>query len=139
MIKIQYKVFIVILLISTTGLLAGCASSGSQRSSGGSQGEITDPSLTLADYLRRYSSVRVQGSGRNVQVFVRGSNNSVTGTNAPLFVVDGQRVGRQYSTVAGIVNVRDIASIDVLKGTEASSRYGMEGSNGVIVIRTKSR
>lgn len=69
-------------------------------------------------------------------VFIRGSQ-SVNNSNQPLFVVDGSRVGRTFSQVESFVNVNDIDNIEVLKGNEASSRYGMAGSNGVVIIRTK--
>ncbi|MBX3239990.1 MAG: TonB-dependent receptor plug domain-containing protein [Chitinophagaceae bacterium] len=49
----------------------------------------------------------------------------------PLFVIDGVPAGKES------VNPDDIESITVLKGENAISRYGREGGNGVIEIKTK--
>lgn len=54
----------------------------------------------------------------------------------PLYVVDGQRLGRSYARVASQVPVTDITSIKVVKGSEASI-YGVQGGNGIIEITTK--
>ncbi|MDX1587029.1 MAG: hypothetical protein R3222_09800, partial [Balneolaceae bacterium] len=42
------------------------------------------------------------------------------------------------SVVNAIVDVNDIEHIEVLKGSEAGSQYGLRGSNGVIIIKTKT-
>lgn len=118
----------------------GCASSGDTRGSvtvkKGVGSQVENPTVSLADYLRREAGVTVQGSGSNARVLVRGVR-SVHGNNQPLFVIDGSRVGRSLSQVATMISVNDIDKIEVLKGNEASSRYGMEGSAGVILIRTR--
>src|SRR5690606_41863542 len=36
------------------------------------------------------------------------------------------------------INPQDIESINVLKGGEATALYGMRGTNGVVVVTTKS-
>lgn len=98
--------------------------------------EVTNSSLSLADYLRRVPGVTVQGSGSSATVLVRGVQSANAG-NQPLFVIDGARMGRSFSRVIDAVDVNDIDTINVLKGNEASGRYGMQGSAGVIEIRTK--
>lgn len=98
--------------------------------------EVDNDSIPLSDYLRRVAGVTVYGSGGNVSVNIRGSMSFET-TTEPLFVIDGQRVGRDYSRVESMVPVADIATIRVVKGVEASSGYGLEGGNGVIEITTK--
>lgn len=89
----------------------------------------------LADFLYRVPGVQVSGPTSNPTVTVRGisSFNSVI---EPLYVIDGQAVGTNYVTVNGMLNVRDIDYIQVLKGSEASL-YGVRGGNGVIVITTR--
>lgn len=57
--------------------------------------------------------------------------------NEPLFVIDGMPVRGGASSIADI-NPNDIESMSVLKGAAASALYGQEGSNGVILITTKS-
>lgn len=98
--------------------------------------------------------------GSNVSVKIRGVS-SLTGTNEPLYVIDGIPISgdaRNSSTsgrnVAGesnfsnagnialsplsVINPNDIESIDILKDASATAIYGSRGSNGVIIITTKS-
>jgi TonB-linked SusC/RagA family outer membrane protein len=86
---------------------------------------------------------------------IRGQN-SITGSNQPLFVVDGVPIdnsmnysgnpdnlqnnltqGVNYSNRAIDLNPDDIASISVLKGGAATALYGLRAGNGVIIITTK--
>lgn len=63
---------------------------------------------------------------------VRGGN-SVTGSNSPLYIVDGFPV----SSLSDI-SPTDIESISVLKDASSTAIYGAQGANGVILITTKS-
>lgn len=93
------------------------------------------------------------GPGSSTRVIIRG-NNSLTGNNQPLYVIDGvpmndSSFGSSNSDVAsefsrndygnGIsdINPDDIESISVLKGPNAGALYGSRASNGVILITTK--
>jgi len=95
--------------------------------------------LSLADYLKRIPGVQVTqntvGTG-NVQVTVRGAN-SMGDNREPLFIVNGVNIGNGYERAAPLVDVNDIASVQVLKSGQETAPYGMQGSNGVIVIKTK--
>jgi len=71
--------------------------------------------------------------GRTTKVTIRGSN-SITGSNNPLFVVDGSPID---ANVALNINPNEIESMNVLKGATASALYGLRASNGVILIETK--
>ena len=78
--------------------------------------------------------------GGNMIVRIRG-NNSVIGSNDPLYVVDGVPIqgGNNGSTnLLSTLNPTDIESIEVLKDASATAIYGSRGSNGVILITTKS-
>ena len=90
--------------------------------------------LSLADLLRREPGVLVQGSGSNAKVTIRGG----AGANFsdPLFVIDRVPVGNSYAQAAGMVDVNDIANVNVLKGSDAQ-QYGTRGNSGVIEITTK--
>ncbi len=125
----------VILLVIAIG--AGCGPS-REASTSTEQPDVKvdNSSLSLTDYLRRVPGLTVQGSGSNAMVLIRGVQ-SANSSNQPLFVIDGNRAGRSLSQVIDAVDVNDIDNIEVLKGNEASSRYGMQGSAGVILIRTK--
>ncbi len=70
--------------------------------------------------------------GTNMRIRIRGTN-SVNGSNDPLYVVDGF-LGADYS----MLNPNDIESITILKDASATSMYGSQGSNGVVLITTKS-
>src|SRR5687768_10760968 len=94
--------------------------------------------------------VRVSGSGGSFagsSIIIRGFT-TFTGSNQPLFVVDGVPIdnggggialqtGVTRSNRAIDLNQEDIESITVLKGPSASVLYGSRASNGVILITTK--
>ncbi|WP_439558763.1 TonB family protein, partial [Dyadobacter sp.] len=61
--------------------------------------------------------------------------NVPTGEKAPLYVVDGKEV--ENAAVAQKLAPDQIASVNVLKNSKATSIYGNKGKNGVIEIATK--
>jgi TonB-dependent SusC/RagA subfamily outer membrane receptor len=69
---------------------------------------------------------------------VRGAS-TVTGDNQPLFVVNGSPMGTSYQTIAGMVEVADIKSIEVLKDVSSTNSYGVRGAAGVILIKTRKQ
>jgi TonB-linked SusC/RagA family outer membrane protein len=94
-------------------------------------------------------------AGASSFITIRGQN-SISGSNQPLFVVDGIPIdnsmeysgnpddgrnnltnGVAYSNRAIDLNPDDIESISVLKGGAATSLYGMRAGNGVVIITTK--
>ena len=69
--------------------------------------------------------------GGSTSIRIRGTN-SISGSNDPLYVIDG------FPTNNGInINPDDIASMDILKDASATAIYGSRGANGVIIITTK--
>ena len=76
-------------------------------------------------------------AGGDLTVRIRGGSSSVSGNNAPLYIVDG--VPFSPSTDGGLsgINPNDIQSIRVLKDAADITMYGIRGANGVIVIKTK--
>ncbi|KAA2243604.1 TonB-dependent receptor [Chitinophaga agrisoli] len=81
------------------------------------------------------SGVQVASSsgqpGKGLSVRIRGVN-SITGSNEPLYVIDGYIGGSIES-----VNPNDIENIEILKDASATAIYGSRGSNGVVLISTK--
>ncbi|MGJ1286491.1 SusC/RagA family TonB-linked outer membrane protein [Sphingobacterium spiritivorum] len=89
------------------------------------------------------------GAGGSSKVIIRG-NNSLIGNSQPLYVVDGVPIDNQNYGAAGSsggtdygdgisnINPEDIETISVLKGPNAAALYGQRGSNGVILITTKT-
>lgn len=72
--------------------------------------------------------------GQEANITIRG-NNSLTQSNAPLFVIDGFQ---SESSLATSLSSSDIESVQVLRDASATAIYGARGANGVIVITTKS-
>jgi TonB-dependent starch-binding outer membrane protein SusC len=70
--------------------------------------------------------------GAPLSVRIRGTN-SITGSNEPLYVIDGY-IGGSIQTISP----SDIETLEVLKDASASAIYGSRGSNGVVLITTKS-
>ena len=91
------------------------------------------------------------GPGGSSKIVLRG-NNSLTGSNQPLIVVDGIPMDNFTGGVddawgnSGVdmgnglsdINPEDIESMNVLKGASAAALYGSRAGNGVILITTKS-
>ena len=88
-------------------------------------------------------------SGSGTSILIRGMS-SFSGSNQPLFVVDGvpfsSDTNAQGSFVDGNngssrfldIDPNNIESVNVLKGLAAATLYGTQGRNGVILITTKS-
>ena len=68
-----------------------------------------------------------------MNIVVRGTN-SITGSNAPLYVIDGFP---WEDGSASSINPNDVESMEVLKDASATAIYGARGANGVIMITTK--
>lgn len=95
------------------------------------------PITQVSDALQgRVSGVQVENSGvpgGSVKIRVRGSG-SINKSNDPLYVVDG--IVRE-SGLDGI-NPEDIQSMQVLKDASSTAIYGSRGSNGVVLVTTKT-
>ncbi|HMH31702.1 MAG TPA: TonB-dependent receptor [Puia sp.] len=70
--------------------------------------------------------------GSPLSVRIRGFN-SITGSNEPLYVIDGYIGGSIES-----VSPSDIESLEILKDASATAIYGSRGANGVVLITTKT-
>jgi TonB-linked SusC/RagA family outer membrane protein len=90
--------------------------------------------------------------GQGSRIVIRGVKSLGPGkNNQPLFVIDGivmdnstitggdaQASIRGMSNRAADINPDDVESISILRGGAATALYGQAGSNGVVVITTKS-
>lgn len=72
--------------------------------------------------------------GKELEVTIRGIGSLGAGSQ-PLYVVDGFPMG---TSIGQSLNPSDIESISVLKDAASTAIYGARGSNGVILITTKS-
>lgn len=91
----------------------------------------------------RVAGVTVDGQGGpGDQASIRIRGVGTLGNNDPLYVIDGVqiRVGDAYGSqnVSNLLNPSDIESITILKDPSLIALYGSRGSNGVVVITTKS-
>lgn len=105
----------------------------------------------------RIAGVQVtQNSGQPggaTSIRIRGAN-SITGSNEPLYVIDGIPFQGDGTAVQGFdwaggangqnrvnplaaINPQDIVSIEVLKDASASAIYGARAANGVVLVTTK--
>ncbi len=68
------------------------------------------------------------------QVLLRGIG-TISADNEPLVIIDGV-----YSSIADLylLNANDIESFNVLKDGASTAIYGTRGSNGVIIVKTKT-
>ena len=87
----------------------------------------SNPNVMASMQLRGASSLQMETSSLK--------SNFVTGTNMPLFILDG------FET--NIEKIKDmdmnrVQSITILKDASAKAIYGSKGANGVIVVETKA-
>lgn len=73
--------------------------------------------------------------GAGTAIRVRGGN-SITGSNEPLWVIDGIIVGTNFNL--NNINANDVKSIEILKDASSIAIYGSRGANGVILVTTKN-
>lgn len=73
--------------------------------------------------------------GAGTAIRVRGGN-SITGSNEPLWVIDGIVVGTNFNL--NNINAADIKSIEILKDASSIAIYGSRGANGVVLVTTKN-
>lgn len=89
--------------------------------------------------------------GQGTRIIIRGIKSLDPGkNNQPLFVIDGIVMDNSTTTIDGQgslrglsnraadINPDDVESISVLRGGAATALYGQAGSNGVVIITTKS-
>lgn len=109
----------------------------------GSVGSIGSESLTERNFTNpveaiqgNVAGVQVSSStgriGDGFDITIRGKN-SMSTENDPLYVVDGVPTDG-----IDFLNPQDISRIDILKDASSTAIYGSRGSNGVIIVTTKS-
>ncbi len=135
------------------GLLSGCASGNGAfvdpALNPGSRGPTGSMIVTSDDLdrapiepIERTLAARVPGlmishaSDGSISIRIRGGS-SINGNNEPLYIIDGVPANSGPGGNLTGINPRDIASIEVLRDAADLAFYGVRGSNGVIVIKTK--
>ncbi|WP_298899902.1 TonB-dependent receptor [uncultured Psychroserpens sp.] len=111
----------------------------------GAISKVTNEKLDQIPVSRVDDALIGQVSGVNIQstnaeaggaptVTIRGVG-SITADSGPAVVVDGVVVNSEF---LGNIDMNDVESFEVLKDAASAAIYGSEGSNGVILITTKS-
>ena len=111
----------------------------------GSISKVTNETLDQIAVSRVDDALIGQVSGVNIQatnaeaggaptITIRGVG-SVTADSGPALVVDGIVVSSEF---LANIDMNDVESFEVLKDAASAAIYGSEGSNGVILITTKS-
>jgi TonB-dependent SusC/RagA subfamily outer membrane receptor len=130
-------------------LISGCASGSGKANTpapplpaGGTVVTAEDIDRSPTDPVEKSLAARVPGvviartPDGGISVRIRGQN-SINGSNAPLYVVDGLPIEAGPSGSLTGINPNDIESIEVLKDAASTAFYGVRGANGVILIKTK--
>lgn len=129
-----------------------------KRSFSGSVSTVKSEDLSALKTLSPTQALQGRAAGVNVtttsgtpgaptKINIRGVNSINAGTD-PLWIIDGLPMysgrGLEASTSSvsqdpmSMINPNDIESMEVLKDAAATAIYGSRGSNGVIIITTKS-
>ena len=95
---------------------------------------VSSAAQALAGKAAGVSIISNSGApGSSSTVTVRGGMSLTQGTE-PLYIVDGFEMSNALENI----DVNDIESIDILKDASSTAIYGARGSNGIILITTKS-
>lgn len=121
---------------------------------------VPDPNL-VNDLNGKVAGVTITNGGAGVgstsRIVIRGEN-SFSGSNQPLFVVDGVPINNEtffndaiensssqgtwaevdWGNGAAELKPEDISKITILKGAAAAALYGSRAANGAIVLTTKT-
>jgi TonB-dependent SusC/RagA subfamily outer membrane receptor len=102
--------------------------------SGGGRSDM-QLSKSLTESYSGVNSYSIQAQpGASPDIQVRGENSLSAGA-APLIVVDGAPYGGPIASI----DPNTVESMTVLKDAQSTSIYGSRGSNGVVVVKTKSK
>ena len=93
----------------------------------------------------KFAGVKI-GANADLSQFVgRGRYTTILGNQYGLVVVDGLAIKQSNSSMGagfiadtGFINPENIESVTYLKGLAATNIYGSDGSNGVLLIKTKT-
>ena len=123
---------------------------------GGEDITATKNSSAMSSLQGKVAGVSISGGsgapGASTKVVLRGYS-SITGSNQPLYIVDGVPINNSNGNFytgsnsaertadmgnrANDINPEDIEDITILKGASATALYGSRAANGVIMITTK--
>lgn len=105
-------------------------------------GRVISPEQLIQAKVAGVQVVESNEPGGGMNIRIRGGA-SVTGSNEPLFVVDGVPLPIGGGLSAGrnplnFISPQDIESVTVLKDASSTAIYGSRGANGVVLIETRT-
>ena len=93
----------------------------------------------------KFAGVKIGANDDLTQFVGRGRYTTILGNQYGLVVVDGvvikqsdSSMGAGFIADTGFINTENIESVTYLKGLAATNIYGSDGSNGVLLIKTKT-
>lgn len=87
--------------------------------------------------LARVPGLTIDRNADGSSKIILRSKNTLIGNDEPLVVVNGIPLNPNVSGNLNAIDIHDIETVQVLRDAAATAAYGVQGSNGVIVIRTK--
>lgn len=93
------------------------------------------PEDRLVNWLQKQAGVTISGNAPNYVATIRAGVNSFNSNSRPLYVVNGNPAGYDFSAAAQMVGTNPIKRIKVLKDSE-TTLYGLRGAGGVFEITT---
>ena len=131
------------LCLAVLSVTAGCASSNQQRPPADNKTltaeEIAKHGHEPIEIMlqRKFTGIAVhRNEDGEITLSIRGMATTGGAPKEPLYVINDMEVDPRGRGLESLVNPYEIESIKVLRGPEAAI-YGVRGSDGVIVIRTK--
>lgn len=131
-----------------------------KRSLGYTQEQIKGSELSRSDAPNVVNGLSGKMAGVNITSpngvdggstrIIIGGNNTLSGDNQPLIIIDGMPMDntipgaaqdvtapKDWGSAINLINPQDVEDMVVLKGPAAAALYGGRGANGVILITTK--
>ncbi|TCI90366.1 TonB-dependent receptor plug domain-containing protein [Tenacibaculum sp. M341] len=124
-------------------VIVGYGTSNKRNSSGASVAFITSKEITNNNSLDQLLQGKVSGVqisdkyNTSPNISIRGSQ-SISGNSEPLLIIDDVLYPNSSNFLHNL-SPNEIKSVSILKQTAATSLYGSNASNGVIVVETKNK
>ncbi|HMJ58211.1 MAG TPA: TonB-dependent receptor plug domain-containing protein [Gemmatimonadales bacterium] len=87
--------------------------------------------------LARVPGLTIERAADGHSKLVLRGKNTIVGDDEVLVVVNDIALGPALTSNLAAIDIHDIETVQVLRDAVATAAYGVRGSNGVIVIRTK--
>lgn len=127
------RVFTIICVAIVSLSLISCSTSKNGTSTKGDDESSYVEVNQLANHINTLPRLSVRGN--NV---MNTSVSSIQKSTSPLFVIDGIQIGRDFGQVLQLLDQNQKVSVEFLTSSRATTRYGEEGRNGVLIINKQN-